>query len=174
MDTKIASLVEALEHAGATVTVIEPHAIKITTRSEVPDDQRVVEGTGGGYVYYTPTCTGCGWEGDEEDRREHAVSGGNDHLAESISMEELVEALKEEGFDAYFNFDHGPTEVDIFIERGIVNICRDFNREDGGWEAQLDNNGDATGLEDGPLGHAPIEEVVSWLKGLRDAGYPSA
>lgn len=88
-------------------------------------------------------------------------------------VEEIVKALREERFDAHVNGDHGPTEIDIFVDDDtVVNLCRWFNRENGGWEAQADRDGDVRPLEDGPDAHASVEDVVSWVQEQRDLKYP--
>ena len=90
--------------------------------------------------------------------------------------ESLVEALRSAGFRA----DHAytPSRISITLDKQHeeeptreVLLTTAFNREDRGWEAALDTEGNQVGLEDGPLGHASAAEVVAWVERLQAEGW---
>lgn len=94
------------------------------------------------------------------------------------SDEDIVAALRAAGFNADHAFT--PSRISIVLDRVTqheeeptreVLLTTSHNREDRGWEAVLDVEGDQHGLEDGPLGHAPVEDVVAWVQRLQAAGW---
>lgn len=92
------------------------------------------------------------------------------------SDEQIVEALRAAGLDAFHAYT--PSRISIPLEVRLtgeyvreVLLTTGHNRSDRGWEAVVDSEGDQYGLEDGPLGHAPVEDVVAWVQRLQASGW---
>lgn len=76
----------------------------------------------------------------------------------------MVGALRIAGLDAEEDWGPRPSVISINTDAGEILIAVEFNREDDGWEAQIERTpGTAEGLEDGPDLHAPMSDVLLWI-----------
>jgi hypothetical protein len=73
------------------------------------------------------------------------------------------------GINAEIELGPSPTAINVETADGrTIGIAKDFNREDGGWEAVIlpgpDEN--ETPLLDGPAGDGTAFDVVEWIERL--------
>jgi len=104
-------------------------------------------------------ANGC--ENFAEPASDYCAAHSADIDASSLSLAKLNAALPD---GCVADWAHSPSVFTVALPNttACVYLTTHLNREDGGWEAVLDRDGDQDGLPDGPLVTAPAAEVVTW------------
>lgn len=85
--------------------------------------------------------------------------------------EDVTAALTDAGLKADVEYGPAPTEIEVRLDGCVLKLCRDLNREDGGWEGQVDlPDRDGYCVEDGPLPDASPAAVTAWVQSLIAGG----